>query len=73
MGGVTGEQDPAVTVGVGEPPVDPERRNPLGITQQRWIATSPFPQLTGDFGSVSPVGPAPAISTSGSDFIDRRC
>jgi len=30
MGGVTGEQDPAVTVGLGEPAVDPERRDPRG-------------------------------------------
>jgi hypothetical protein len=50
MGGVTRQQDPAVAVGFGEPPVDPERRDPLGITNQRWIATSPFPQQAGDFG-----------------------
>ena len=50
MGGVTGEQDPAVTVRLGEPPVDPERRDPLGITNQRWIAPDPFSKQAGDFG-----------------------
>jgi hypothetical protein len=56
MGGVTGEQDPAVTVRLGEPAVDPERRDPLGITNQRWIATSPFAQHAGDFGEDGLVG-----------------
>ena len=56
MGGITGQQDPAVTVRFGEPPVDPERRNPLGITNQRWIETGPFAQLAGDLGEDGLVG-----------------
>jgi hypothetical protein len=56
MGGIAGQQNPAPTVGFGKPPVDPEGRNPHGMTYQRWIATSPLAQLACDFGEDAIVG-----------------
>jgi hypothetical protein len=57
MGGITGQQDPAPTERIGEPPVDAERRNHTGSrTSQRWITTSPLAKLADDFSEHIPVG-----------------
>ena len=56
MGGVTGEQDPAVRYVSAILRWIRNDVDPLGITHQRWIATGPFPQQAGDLGEDGLVG-----------------